>query len=425
MPMDVTMKLIKRGDMYWVHATLKLENGESVRVRKSTSVPVVMGAARAQIAAAKVIEEERARAMRSASPVFGSLGDLADLYMNRPGGVSKGTARVAKMFKVEFGHVPVSALDSTAIMAWHHRDPGRKAGTIAREMAVTIALLRYAEDFGVELPRWKVKKPSVSDARDRWLTEDERDRLLSCFTHGTAHSMATFLFYTGARLGEAMGLTWDWVRLDPESGQPVAVVLRSKKGRGARVKKRVVPLTGEAQQAMGAPMLVGRVFSNSKGGAWTGDRFRARWNKACEYARIEDFRPHDARHTFASLLVQKGVGLEVVGRLLGHSTQEMTDRYAHLTPSQFEDAVGVLSAKEGRDTEKVARPRSQYSQQIPQSEGGMVPPPRFELGTSRLPSGRSTPELRRHNADPLASDRSVEEVFSNDFNSLTKGTLYP
>lgn len=51
---------------------------------------------------------------------------------------------------------------------------------------------------------------------------------------------------------------------------------------------------------------------------------------------------HTLRHTFASRLVQNGKTIEVVSKLLGHSSLQMTMRYAHLSRGQFFDAVNSL-----------------------------------------------------------------------------------
>lgn len=48
--------------------------------------------------------------------------------------------------------------------------------------------------------------------------------------------------------------------------------------------------------------------------------------------RIHKVVFHTLRHTFASWLVQNGVSLEVISKLLGHSSLQMTMRYAHLDP---------------------------------------------------------------------------------------------
>lgn len=63
---------------------------------------------------------------------------------------------------------------------------------------------------------------------------------------------------------------------------------------------------------------------------------------ACRKAGLRDVQWHALRHSFASHLVQKGVPLKAVQELLGHSTIEMTMRYAHLAPAMLADAVAVL-----------------------------------------------------------------------------------
>ncbi|HBT97742.1 MAG TPA: hypothetical protein DEB25_09005 [Desulfobulbaceae bacterium] len=52
---------------------------------------------------------------------------------------------------------------------------------------------------------------------------------------------------------------------------------------------------------------------------------------------------HTLRHTFASWLVQAGYPIVLVSQLLGHSSINVTMRYAHLAPSQAREAVNLIS----------------------------------------------------------------------------------
>ena len=66
------------------------------------------------------------------------------------------------------------------------------------------------------------------------------------------------------------------------------------------------------------------------------------FKKACSAAKIDDFRFHDLRHTFASHLVMAGVDLVTVKELLGHKTINMTNRYTHLAQEHKAQAVAKL-----------------------------------------------------------------------------------
>ena len=71
--------------------------------------------------------------------------------------------------------------------------------------------------------------------------------------------------------------------------------------------------------------------------------------RACQRAGLRHAQWHMLRHSFASQLAMKGVPLKMIQELLGHSTIEMTMRYAHLAPSALVDAVAVLDGPQNWD----------------------------------------------------------------------------
>ena len=63
---------------------------------------------------------------------------------------------------------------------------------------------------------------------------------------------------------------------------------------------------------------------------------------ACKKAKMKGLRFHDLRHTCASWLINEGVDLYTVGKILGHSGPQTTARYAHLAKDTLERAMEKL-----------------------------------------------------------------------------------
>jgi site-specific recombinase XerD len=79
--------------------------------------------------------------------------------------------------------------------------------------------------------------------------------------------------------------------------------------------------------------------------------------RSCRKAGLRMIQWHSLRHTFASHLVMRGVPLKAVQELLGHSTIQMTMRYAHLAPQVTRDAVNLLDRPAIPAAGKPANPR--------------------------------------------------------------------
>ena len=68
------------------------------------------------------------------------------------------------------------------------------------------------------------------------------------------------------------------------------------------------------------------------------------WIRIQKEAQIEGVRIHDLRHTFASLLVSGGASLEMIGKLLGHTQMQTTQRYAHLMEGPLRAGVDAVAS---------------------------------------------------------------------------------
>src|SRR5262249_59216119 len=135
------------------------------------------------------------------------------------------------------------------------------------------------------------------------------------------------LLLTGARSGEVFAATWD--QFDLEAGRWTKPSSHTK-----QKKQHVVPLSPEARELLqhirrGADETQTYVFpSTGKTGHLT--TLKKSWRLICKAAGITNLRIHDLRHSYASIAINAGLTLPVIGRLLGHTQTATTARYTHL-----------------------------------------------------------------------------------------------
>ena len=176
----------------------------------------------------------------------------------------------------------------------------------------------------------------VNNARVRYLTEEECEYLFeSC--PDWLKPIVKVARYTGLRRENIVSLRWRQVDLFRK------VILLDRTKNGDRLGIPLCEtLLGVFKSLGKVRHLSGYVFVRSDGSPYQPDAVTVAFVRACRRAGIVDFRFHDLRHTFASLLVQRGVDLYRVQRLLGHRDGRMTQRYAHLAPENLREAVAVL-----------------------------------------------------------------------------------
>ena len=226
---------------------------------------------------------------------------------------------------------------------------GVSSATINRELDdLSAAINWYSFLHELNLPNALVGMSlPVPEGRTRWITRGEAQRMIS-----VAQAMAVrphlpsfiqLALHTGCRRNELLKLRLQRVRT--EEG---LITLESE---DTKTKKhRVIPLNAPALEAL-ETMAAWRaehcptspwVFPSPRDHTKPLSTIQKGFRSLCTKANIDDFRIHDLRHTCASWLVMAGVPLLVVRDLLGHSSIEITERYAHLAPNQVHDAMRRL-----------------------------------------------------------------------------------
>jgi integrase len=235
---------------------------------------------------------------------------------------------------------------------------GLSKKTVNNHLIVINALLKKAFDDGVVPRRVKAKLfklRSVRDTEFRFLSFDERDRLLDAAQKDPDdfewYVMTLVGVFTGMRIGELQALRWAWV--DLPAGR---LVVRERYHKGVfdtpkSGSNREIPLHPRVVAALKAlrHMRGPLVFCDPSGEVrkWSA----ATWalKRIARRAGLADWDSlgwHELRHTFASHLVMKGAPLKAVQELLGHATIELTLRYSHLSPEVKRDCVLLLGSGE-------------------------------------------------------------------------------
>ena len=210
-----------------------------------------------------------------------------------------------------------------------------------------MALLNKAVEDGVihqnPIKGWK-RLSEPTDERVRYLEPDERDRFMVALGFEPLYfqTFVKLALLTGLRRGELLQLTW--AHIDMKLAQ---ITVRA--GTAKSNKKRFVPCPSAAMDVLRVWRQKQKVIDTSRylfmnpatGKPYYG--IKRRWASVCKVASIENFRFHDCRHDYASRLVQKGADLYKVKELLGHSSFELTQRYAHLSDESKREVVELLS----------------------------------------------------------------------------------
>ena len=150
---------------------------------------------------------------------------------------------------------------------------------------------------------------------------------------------------TGLRIGELVNVKWcdiDFENRVIKVKQKEGFVTKSKRDRNVAMNDRVFCLRTSKKR------YGDYVFSWPDGRRMDPVLVSKKFKKYVRLANLgEQYSFHSLRHTFASHLVQRGVSLYIVSKLLGHSNLKTTEVYAHLAPETFHDLVSLLDDAEG------------------------------------------------------------------------------
>lgn len=280
---------------------------------------------------------------------------LAELYVHRPRNadadpdtIVKENRRIASICKAPWASELVTKITPAMVQKWlDERFAESSPPTANRDRAKASAVFTWG------IPRGYATKNPVSDTakydeagREKvfWLTQEEALALIEAATP-RLRTFIVIALATALRRGAIMRLCWR--HLDFEGG-----FFNLPPGRGTKGIPPRLPMTAAVKAELLAHRArCGHVHGNTLVFARSIDAIRddlRRVRKACEKIapeRREKIGFHALRHTAASWMVQDGVPLYEVAKILGHGSVYVTERYSHLVPGFAERGIDCLGAR--------------------------------------------------------------------------------
>jgi integrase len=227
---------------------------------------------------------------------------------------------------------------------------------VAFRHAVEWRLISTNPMDAVRPPQWERKDQA-------WLDLEQAQVLVQHLESTPAGTAVLVKLSTGLRIGELLGLRWR--DIDLEGGALAlqqqlqwltgrAYVIRNVKTHRSRrpvsIDVETVDILrahrlqqAEMRQQSPVWQISDLVFTNEVGAHLTPDQVRRALLRALASAGLPRIRPHDLRHTHASLLLRLHTPMKVIQERLGHSTFAITaDTYSHVAPDMQQHAAGVF-----------------------------------------------------------------------------------
>lgn len=281
-----------------------------------------------------------------------------------------------KHVKKEIGRRKVQKIERREIL--HLLDSVAKISGVAAANHVKILLnqiFKSAVYDGIikvnpveHIPNMKMTRRPIRETTHRALTETEVATFLSACKNSWYYNFFRLMLATGLRCGECGALTWSDVDFNSGVLHISKTITRDSAGKWrvgdtAKTKKskRDIPINEEIKEilqnqrenneAMNGNVisLNGSIFTTEKGTLITSNILTSIITSTCNKVtrmggKLEPFSSHALRDTFASMAYKKGVPMNVIKELMGHSSYAMTaDLYGHIYDEQKKDAMERLS----------------------------------------------------------------------------------
>lgn len=288
------------------------------------------------------------KAERKGIPTYDELADqhhaFAKTYQKTPAN----TESVLRLhLRPKWGKMRLNEITPQKVAAWlaEKYEEGLSPATVEKLRVMLNRSFELAAKWNipgsVPNPVKHIPRRRFSNSRERYLSTEDAKRLhkaVAASSNPQLQNIVGLLLLTGARRNELLHAKWENVDLERRAW----FIPDSKTGKSRHVplSQPAIDLIGKLQKFKNCPWLL----PNPK----TLKPFHSvkhSWDTARDEAGLAGLRLHDLRHSAASFMINAGIDLYAVGKILGHADHQSTMRYSHLANDTLLAAVEAGAAK--------------------------------------------------------------------------------
>lgn len=313
----------------------------------------------------KKLESEGEKVFEVEKMTFNNLADYYEKIYCQPAEIVNGSKvsglrsykdslSAVKRFRAFFGNKLLRSINYGDLVSYRrtrmklptHQSEVRAIGTMNRELSIMRRIFNVAVS-----QQWLSRNPfSLGDAlihpssegvREKILTIDEENRLLEalsepCRVH--IKPLIICLLDTGARKGEMLKLTWQYVdfekRLITFKSETTKTFTTRQVAMSKRMREELEALWNKSDKKLSDKVFNMKIF-------------RVSFYTACRIAGIktggnDGLTVHSLRHNFATKLIKGKLPIQIVGKILGHKDLQSTYRYLSANDETLRQAVTIL-----------------------------------------------------------------------------------
>lgn len=202
------------------------------------------------------------------------------------------------------------------------------------------------------------KQPKEKEDSIEYFNEEEIEKLKTAFKNNKFYNLILLALGTGLRQGELLALKWENVNLkdkyievkesvkkvyvfDSDGNKKLETIYQKPKSltsiRKVDLPNKIIDMLSNMDRSTVF------VFEDENGNPYSAKTLFGNWKKVLKNNNIPYKKFHSLRHTYATMLLTKGVDLKTVQDLMGHSDITITQIYLHVLPKTKSDAVNRLN----------------------------------------------------------------------------------